>query len=550
MRRAALILLTAVVLPAFLFAAAACGGGSSGSPTPASTPSASPTETEPSPPAGPPLPGPSLDLAAQPPVSTVLGIDSQDFAEGVPSLASGDFNADGYADVLIGAPLADGPDNTRDGAGEAYVILGRPDPPQQIDLTDKADLIIYGAAPDDGLGYSVLAADVNGDGTDDVLVGAPGVSGTEDPRTDQGQVYVFFGAPDLGGTRDIAQAAAPVTISGAEGFSRVGHAIASGDVNADGISDIVVGAPFAGRFPNTPPGSERTEVGEVYVLFGRHDLSGYFSVVFDQQNFTIGGLQPFGQFGASVAAGDVNGDGVDDIIVGAPQSDGPDGAPDSAGLVYVFFGAAGLTGRVSLTERPADFTVLGAGERHSLGFPLISADLNADGIADIAVGARLATAPGSSTLDTGAVYVLFGRRDLGGTLNLASAPADVTTYGAQASQLIPSSLASGDLNGDGAADLLIGSGTASGPGSRAAAGVAYVVLGGPAFAAVDLAAGGQDLAVSGIHAGDSLGSAVIAAAVTGARPHLVLLASAADRPDGARSDTGAIYFVLPPPFGG
>ncbi len=534
-----------------LLTATACGDGSPIPPAPTATPTSSPTQVaEPSPSPGPPIPGPLLDLASQPPALTVLGIDTQDFAEGVPSLAHGDFNADGYDDLLIGAPLADGPDNSREGAGEAYVIFGGADLPDRVDLAaGEHDVVIFGGAPDDGLGYSVLGADVNGDGVDDVLVGAPGTSGTEDPRTDQGQIYVFFGSPELSGTQDIAQGAAPATISGAEGFSRVGHSVAAGDVNGDGIADIIAGAPFAGRHPGTPPGSERTEVGEVYVLFGRAGLSGYFSVVFNQQDYTLGGAQQFGQFGATVASADVNADGVDDIIVGATQADGPNGTPQDAGAVYVFFGAPALAGRRSLTEGSADFAVLGGGERHSLGFPLLAADLNADGTSDIAAGARLAPGPGERTR-AGAVYVALGRGDLAGVTDLAAGPAAAAVYGAQASQLLPSSLAAGDVNGDTVPDLIIGSGPANGPDSRASSGLAYVILGGPGLADTDLASGDQYLAVAGVQAGDSLGSSVDVAAVAGREsPQLLLLASAADRPDGSRSDSGAAYVVPLPSTG-
>src|SRR3989304_722528 len=151
-RRGIGITLAGGALPVpLLLTATACADGTPIPPAPTATPTSSPTQvTEPSPSPGPPIPGPLLDLASQPPVLTVLGIDTQDFAEGVPSPAHG-----------VG---------------------------------------ICGGAPGDGLGYAVLGADVNGDGVDDVLVGAPGTSGTEDPRTDQGQVYVFFGSKELKGT--------------------------------------------------------------------------------------------------------------------------------------------------------------------------------------------------------------------------------------------------------------------------------------------------------------------------------------------------------------
>ena len=482
---------------------------------------------------------------------TAFGIDPEDLAEGIPSLGHGDFNGDGFADILIGAPQADGPDNTRDRAGEAYVVFGRSTLPGNIDLAEtEPDITIFGGIEGDTLGFSVLGADVNGDGLDDILVGAPGASNKDDPRTDQGEVYVFFGSAELGGTLDIAKAPEDLRITGAEGFSRVGHAIASGDVNGDGMNDIVLGAPFAGREPGTPPGSPRTEVGEAYVIFGGAGLGGTVSIPDGQQDFTIGGQQRFGQFGGAVATADVNADGIDDIIVAAPQSDGPDGVPDAAGAVYVFFGAEGLSGRLTIAEGAEDVAIVGAGERHSLGFPLATGDFNGDRIADIAMGARLAAGPQGDRSASGAVYVTFGRSDLTGALDLAKGAQDAAIFGPQPSQLLPSSLASGDLNGDGIADLILGSGSASGPGERAGAGVAYVVLGGPDLSAVDLAEGSQDLAIVGVDAGDSLGSSVALARISGSElPEVILAASSGDGRDNARPDVGEIYVVGVGPLG-
>ncbi|OGR99856.1 MAG: hypothetical protein A2V88_10800 [Elusimicrobia bacterium RBG_16_66_12] len=480
---------------------------------------------------------------------TAFGIDAEDFALGIPSLSHGDFNGDGLADILIGAPLADGPDNSRDGAGEAYVIFGRSQLPTTLDLAKTQDLIISGGAQGDALGFSVLGADVNGDGRDDILVGAPGASGLDDPRTDQGQVYIFFGSEDLGGVLDIAKRPQALTITGAEGFSRVGHAIASGDVNGDGTSDIVLGAPFAGREPGTPPGGPRTELGETYVVLGGADLSEDIGIHRNEQDFTISGGQQFGQFGGTVATGDLNADDIEDIIVGAPQSDGSGDGPEASGAVYVFFGAEGLGGRVSIVEGAEAVLVVGAGERDSLGFPLATGDFNGDGIEDVAMGAQRAQARDGGKNASGVVYVMLGRSDLAGVRDLAAGGEDAAIIGAQAAQLLPSSLAGGDLNGDGAADLVLGAGTAHGPGGRDSSGLTYVILGGPNLSTVNLAEGRQSLAIVGVDAGDLLGASVAVAAIRGDQMEIILMAAAADGQDNTRTDSGEIYVVDAGPLG-
>jgi hypothetical protein len=111
-----------------------------------------------------------------------------------------------------------------------------------------------------------LAGDLNRDDTDDIIVGAPGVTAGFDPRSDQGRAYVFYGSADVGDESelDLTEDVFDAAITGAEGFSRLGHAMDVGDVNGDGTQDLVAGAPFAGRKPGTPPGGERTSLGEVH----------------------------------------------------------------------------------------------------------------------------------------------------------------------------------------------------------------------------------------------------------------------------------------------
>jgi hypothetical protein len=209
--------------------AAACGGGSDSKPT--ATPGGAV-------PGGPQY---SLDLAAGSPDLTIFGADEGDYLADRFSLAAGDFNGDGKDDILLGAPLADGPDNARSNAGEAYVIFGPGDGGETDLASNVPDVTIVGANAGDNLGFVVAAGDVNGDGTEDVLVGARfakppgGASGT-------GEAYVVFGSSSLEGTVDVGQAQQDFTIAGASAGDYLGYALTAGDVNGDGIADIITAA--------------------------------------------------------------------------------------------------------------------------------------------------------------------------------------------------------------------------------------------------------------------------------------------------------------------
>jgi len=521
-------------LIALLVALAGCGGGD---------------EAEPSPPAtvtpalGTPGPAPpTIDLATTAADLTVFGGDADDYLADRFSLAQGDFNSDGIDDLLVGAPKASGPDNARNNAGEAYVILGSSDLGGTVDISkNHQDFTVIGAAPGDNLGFVVASGDVNGDGIDDILVGARFASDPETALTNAGEAYVIFGSPDLSGTVDTALGEQDFTVQGAKGGDFLGYALAAGDVSGDGVDDIIVAAPGADG-----PDNARSGAGEAYVVLGSPELTGTIDVGQDQQNLTILGAVADDFLANFAASGDVNGDGIDDILLGTHMADGPEGQRADGGVAYVIFGASELEGTIDLASGEGFLPIWGADASDWLGFVLTAADVDGDGVDDLLISARNADGLDNSRNNAGEVYVIFGSAELPSKIDIAEQTQDVTIIGSDPNYLFGHSLASGDVNGDGLADGLVGAPAAN---SREKAGQILVFLSSAQWpATVDAALGQQEMAILGAEPDDELGFSVVSGDVNGdGRDDSIGGARLADGPDNARPDAGEAYVILSVP---
>jgi len=210
-----------------------------------------------------------------------------------------------------------------------------------------------------------IGSDFNGDGIHDFIVGA---RGNADGGAAAGAVYVFFGASNLSGTFDMGGGvqSADVTIIAKAG-DRMGQTVSvAGDVNGDGFDDIIVGA------RENDDGAYNA--GAAYIFFGSTSLSGTKSLGGGQSaDVTILGKATFDSLGLNASgAGDVNGDGFDDFIVGAYKNN--DGGTDDEGAVYIFFGASDLGGTKALGgAQSADVTILGKAVNDFLGESVSSA---------------------------------------------------------------------------------------------------------------------------------------------------------------------------------
>ena len=272
---------------------------------------------------------------------------------------AGDVNADGRSDFIIGAERAN-PNNSID-AGSAFVYSGADNT-----LLYRKD----GTSSGDELGFSVAGAgDVNGDGKDDFIIGAPFASPGEFILA--GSAFVYSGA--TGGLL--------YQKNGAAGSEFLGSSVAgAGDINADGRADFIVGAP--GASPNGLGAA-----GSAYIYSGADG-----TLLFQKDGTAIG--DNLGSYGTVSGAGDVNGDGRPDFIIGAYGAD-PSGRIN-AGSVFVFSGIDGLL----LSQIDGDF----AGD--NLGSVAEAGDINGDGRADVILGAPGSKPDGLTNAGSAYVYGL------------------------------------------------------------------------------------------------------------------------------------------------
>ena len=427
---------------------------------------------------------------------------------------AGDVNGDGFADVIVGA---DGYDNGQSDEGAAFVFLGSatgiasggPATAHATLESNQAGALFGGSVAG--------AGDVNGDGYADVIVGAEAY---DSGQVDEGAAFVFLGSAT--GIASAGAASAHARLEANQSVALMGITAGAGDVNGDGYSDVIVGAPEYD--------SGQTNEGAAFVFLG--SATGIPNTGAASAHARLESDQATAFLGTSVAgAGDVNGDGYSDVIVGAEEYNDPE---SNEGIAFVFHGSA--SGIANGTPATAAAKIESNQISALLGVSVAGiGDVNGDGYADVAVGAD---SYDNGQSDEGAVFVFLGSASGIGNRTPATAAAQLEVN--QNGAALAGVTRAGDVNGDGYDDLLIAAEFYDNPSFNE--GAAFLYLGGANGIASGNAVTAATLLESG-QAGSAFGANLAGAGDVNGDGYADLIVGA-EFYDSGEADEGAAFVYL------
>ncbi|MEQ9264548.1 MAG: T9SS type A sorting domain-containing protein [Balneolaceae bacterium] len=333
-------------------------------------------------------------------------------------------------------------------------------------------------------------------------------------------------------------------LNGIDASDQSGQSLAAGDINGDGITDVIISAPSA-----DPNGSAS---GETYVIFGSSSFSSSLelSSLNGTNGFVLNGENVNDNSGGSIAVGDINGDNLDDVIIGAKRaapSNGSGGSFSDGGKIYVVYGkttAFDSSINLSSLNGTSGFIFNGSSSNDYTGRTVVSGDINGDGFDDII------TSAGAAYYSTEKVEVLFGANNLSSSINASSLNGTTGFIFNRINDYdflgYEQGLATGDVNGDGIDDLIIGA-SGGDPEGDTDAGETYVIFGKTtAFSsAIDISAvidGTNGFIINGIDANDFSGESAFAGDVNGDGIKDVIIGATSADPNGSASGETYVLF--------
>jgi hypothetical protein len=395
----------------------------------------------------------------------------------------------------------------------------------------NADASFWGEDAGDYSGRSVASAgDVNGDGLNDFLIGAPL---DDDGGTSAGQTYLILGRAAANWGVDFDLSNADASFWGEDAGDYSGFSVASaGDVNGDGLDDFLIGA-----YRDEDGGSL---AGQTYLILGRAAANWGMDFDLSSADASFWGEDAGDESGYSVAsAGDVNGDGRDDFLIGAG---GDDDGGTSAGQTYLILGRAAANWGMDFDLSSADASFWGEDAGDLSGYSVASAgDVNGDGLDDFLIGAPTDDDGGNPW--AGQTYLILGRAAANWGMDFDLSNADASFWGEDANDESGQSVAyAGDVNGDGLDDFLIGAYRDEDGGNYA--GQTYLILGRAAANwGMDFDLSNADASFWGEDAGDYSGFSVASAGdVNGDGRDDFLIGATLDEDGG--TDAGQTYLLL------
>jgi len=446
------------------------------------------------------------------------------------SIATGDINGDGLGDLIYGVPWAM-PNNQYQFAGEVHVFFGHKNrtlggqATKNIigwpNYTSIPDVTISGENPGDKLGTSGSTGDVNGDGIQDLIMGAGGYSTAT--RSTAGSVFVIFGKTNWPTFYVLRAQRADIQVIGAHFTDKLGghkthvpatdtgQTVGAGDINGDGIDDLIMGAPDATFTQSSLP--KRSLAGACYVLWGQKNWQPQYvhDLLTTQASVTVYSSLVSAHLGGAVDVGDINGDGIGDLIIGEPEGLAPGGS--GGGNTYVFNGRTNWPANAVIDlglGTKADITIMGHNQWDQSGYSLDVGDFNNDTIDDLILGAWRHDAKGRTRNNSGKVYVFYGNKAFppNHQIDLKLTLGDLNFIGTGNETWLGYRVRAGDVDGDGIDDMIMSSPGETPSNFKSQAGITYVYRGGqtkPPFFLIDWQTFYSDWRIWGGNADECLG---------------------------------------------